>query len=229
MCRIGLMDINSIRNAKGQVWLNVASSTSVLEGFTNLDNSVFLALLPIYPKLSRVMPQRYKALFEKYRLAVDSAPMARYDCRKPIRLPDASVDHILCSHFLEHVKSSEARKILADFYRLLKPHGTLHIVVPDLRAAAVRYVQDRENPEAADKFQRDLILHFENKDSLKLRLLQFRGGFGLTHQWMYDALSMRQRLCTAGFDVVAPIDVPSAEFRKKDGSLHMLARKPPVR
>src|SRR5687767_7132017 len=102
------MDAKSLRNAQGRIWLNVASSTSVLEGFANLDNSIFLALLPIYPAASPFLPAKYRARFEEYRAAAASASVMRHDCRKPVPLPDECVDHILCSHFLEHVKSVEA-------------------------------------------------------------------------------------------------------------------------
>jgi len=135
------------------------------------------------------------------------------------------VDHILCSHFLEHVKADEAKVILSDFFRVLRKGGSLHLVVPDLSAAAERYVRNSEDPEAADEFQRDIILHFEAKDSYRLRLLQFRGGFGLTHQWMYDAASLRQRVMDVGFEVLEANVTPSRDFRKSDGSLHLVAVK----
>ena len=165
-------------------------------------------------------------MFQRYHDAAAEAKFVRRDCRAPIPLPDGSVDHILCSHFLEHVKAVEARAILADFFRVLRAGGTVHVVVPDLYDAAQRYVLRKGDPNAADEFQRDLILHFETKDSLRLRLLQFRGGFGLTHQWMYDEASLRQRVTDAGFVVLVGNETPSAEFRRGDGSLHLTAMKP---
>ena len=214
-----------MQNEDGKLWLNVASSDSVIPGFVNVDNSIFLRFLPVYPLIRPILPERYRTMFGRYKEAASKAQYLRSDCRKPVSLPDGSVDHILCSHFLEHVKAVEGRQILADFFRVLKSGGTVHIVVPNLATAAERYVSQLGDPDAADNFQRDLILHFETEDSLRLRLLQFRGGFGLTHQWMYDQASLRQRLTDAGFCLIEMGDIPSAAFRKDDGSLHLVGVK----
>lgn len=219
------MRVDKIRNQHGEVWLNVASSDQFLPGFVNLDNSPFLRLLPFYRVLRPILPDKYRTMFGRYKNAASQAQFIPRDCRKPIPLPDSSVDHILCSHFIEHVKATEAKMIIADFFRVMKEGASLHLIVPDLLTAAEIYVAKRDDPEAADQFQRDLILHFETRDSFRLRLLQFMGGFGLTHQWMYDAESLRQRLLDVGFEVVDKDVSPSENFRKGDGSLHIVAVK----
>lgn len=52
------------------------------------------------------------------------------DARK-LPYADNSVDHIYCSHVLEHFSFYETDAILAEFVRVLKPHGLLQIAVPD--------------------------------------------------------------------------------------------------
>ena len=41
------MDLEALRNDRGQIWLNVASSRQFLPGLVNLDHSPFLRLLPV--------------------------------------------------------------------------------------------------------------------------------------------------------------------------------------
>lgn len=41
--------------------------------------------------------------------------MLKHDCRKKLPVPVISVDHILCSHFLEHVFPEEMELILSVF------------------------------------------------------------------------------------------------------------------
>jgi SAM-dependent methyltransferase len=45
-----------------------------------------------------------------------------------IQYPEASFDIIFCSHVLEHVPND--RRALAEFFRVLKPHGWMVILVP---------------------------------------------------------------------------------------------------
>ncbi len=46
--------------------------------------------------------------------------------------PDSSVDEIFSSHMLEHVYKEEVVSTLKEWYRVLKPAGTLTLRVPDL-------------------------------------------------------------------------------------------------
>lgn len=221
------MDVQKLRNDQGRIWLNVASSVGVLEGFANLDNSIFLRLLPLYPVLRFVLRPGHRELIEKYRDARARTTLVRHDCRKPLALPDAVADHVLCSHFLEHVSASEVPPILSDFHRVLKPGGTLHIVVPDLMIQVNAYLSARPAADAADAFVGGLLLRRESPGSLLFRLFDFAGGFGLQHQWMYDGPSMSARVANAGFELLATNDTPSARYRHGDGeSVHVVARKP---
>ncbi len=221
------MNLQKLKNDQGRIWLNVASSVGVLEGFANFDNSIFLRVLPLYPLLRFVLGPGHRALVEKYRDARALTPLIRHDCRKPLPLPDAVADHLLCSHFLEHVSADEVPRILADFHRVLKPGGTVHIVVPDLRLQVNAYLSARGEASAADAFGRALLLRQERPGSLRFRVLDFVGGFGLQHQWVYDGDSMAARVAKAGFEILDANDTPSAHYRRGDGeSVHVVGRKP---
>jgi SAM-dependent methyltransferase len=221
------MRLDKLRNDKGEIWLNVASSHYALVGFINLDNHVFLYALD-YPVLLPFIPRKNKDLLEVYRQARNKAALVRHDCRKRLPVPDASVDHILCSHFLEHVYPDEAVEILGDFKRALKPGATMHIIVPDLEAQIDAYIERRRggSETAADDFVRESLLSTPSRASLRFRALELAGGFGLAHHWMYDRDSLRLRIEKLGFQIVEGNDTPSGGFRKDDDSVHVVAKRP---
>ena len=224
-----MRNLQDYRNAKGEIWLNVASSTYVLKDFVNLDNHVFLRTLSLYRRFNAIFPKKYRQRHEEFVAAQKSALLLRHDCRKPLFFPDNSVDHILCSHFLEHVFPDEMEAIIKDFYRVLKAGGTLHVVVPDLQLLAKRYLVKFEQglPCAADEFVEGTILGTRTKGSFKFRLLEFLGGFGLQHYWMYDYASMAAKLKGVGFSISAANTTPSCQYRMDvdDGSVHVVAVK----
>jgi predicted SAM-dependent methyltransferase len=210
------------RNSRGELWLNVGSSYLVLDGFVNLDRSVWLTLAPAYPLLKHTMkPARAEAI-EGMAKARKKAMVVTHDCRKPLPVPNGTVDHILCSHFLEHVPADKGRAILADFSRALRPAGTLHLILPDIRYHVERYVSGATD---ADGFVEETILGNPGR-SRKFRLLENFGGFGLKHQWMYDQISAERRVEAAGLKVVGR-GTPTVDFRCDDPeSLHVFAERP---
>lgn len=221
-------NMKRLRNKKDQIWVNVASSVHVLEDFVNLDNHLFIRFTGIYPFIKKLLPGKYHPLFEAYRRAGEKTILRRHDCRKALPFPEESVDHILCSHFLEHVYPVEMAVIVADFVRVLKKGGTLHVIVPDLALLVRQYLENSEKGDAgaADQFVIDTLLSREQRGSSKYRFLELVGGFGLQHYWMYDSVSLVSRLTKIGFEVLPVNDSPSWDFRLHDGSLHLLVRKP---
>jgi predicted SAM-dependent methyltransferase len=220
-----MYNLDSCKNSAGKIWLNVASSTFVLKEFVNLDNHIFLRTLFIYESFKHLIPRKYWKYHEDLLTARNSTLLIQHDCRKPLLFPDASVDHILCSHFLEHVFPDEMECILKDFRRVLKPGGTLHVIVPDLADMAKQYLSNNSQgkSDAADRFINDTILSKETKGSFTYRLLEFVGGFGLQHRWMYDYSSMATRVENNGFSVLSVNDTPSKEYRLNDDSVHVIA------
>jgi hypothetical protein len=219
--------LDSYRNTEGKLWLNVASSIYVLPHFVNLDNHPMLRIMN-WPKiLKRAIPAKYRLSLESYRRANAIAPLIQHDCRKRLNLPDGSVDHILCSHFLEHVYPDEAEMILTDFHRVLKPGATVHLIVPDIRAQAQDYIEAAAAGDvaAADNFVRATLLTTDDRGTLKYRILEAMGAFGLQHRWMYDLPSLSAKVKAAGFRLIDLNDTPSCSYRKGDGSVHVVGRK----
>lgn len=62
------------------------------------------------------------------------------DARRGLPFPDAQFDVVYHSHTLEHVPRDEARSFLSEQRRVLRPGGTLRVVVPDLEGSARSYL-----------------------------------------------------------------------------------------
>ena len=221
--KTGHIDSGFTIDQRQPIWLNVGSSTSVLEGFINFDNSPLLWVADAAPWLSKILPRKYRTVINDFQDAKRRAPLRRRDCRRPLPYKAGEVDHILCSHVLDFLPPPQLENVLADFYRVLRPEGTLHIILPDVLLMASRYVQGETD---ADQFQRELMLHPEQGESLKFRLLELWGGFGLTYRWMYDLTTATHRLKRSGFDVVDDRETPSSRFRADESaSLHVVGVK----
>lgn len=54
-----------------------------------------------------------------------------FDALDPLPIQDASVRHIHCEHFLEHLTFEDARSFLHDCFRVLESGGSARIIVPD--------------------------------------------------------------------------------------------------
>jgi len=95
-------------------------------------------------------------IYDWTRLDID--PNARdvsivHDIRKPLPLPDTSVEEIYASHVLEHIPYRKVIEVLTDWHRVLTPGGKLSVFVPDIWQLARNF---RDNPTGSNY----LVLHF---------------------------------------------------------------------
>jgi len=73
---------------------------------------------------------------------VSHAPeVMAHDLTTGIPVPDNSADAVYHSHVLEHFSKSNGAAFIQECFRVLKPGGVLRVVVPDLEALALQYVQ----------------------------------------------------------------------------------------
>ena len=67
-------------------------------------------------------------------------------------LPDGAFQEVLAQDVLEHLARDKVAPALAEWARLLAPHGTITLRVPSLPDAAALLSQpDRQSPERADE------------------------------------------------------------------------------
>jgi len=113
---------------------------------------------------------------------------------------DNSVELIYASHILEHFGRHEYKKVLKEWYRVLKPNGILRIAVPDFEAV-VNYYNTKE------------------KDLSKLLGLlvggQKMGQFDY-HKMVFDELLLTSALREVGFKKIYRYDWRKTEHKDID-------------
>lgn len=204
----------------GRAMLNIGCGTRMDRSWTNLDFSPYatLARRPLLAKLLTIAgalsPER------RERLAAIDPQIVRHDLRYGIPFEDETFDVVYHSHFLEHLHPSDGQSMLRECRRVLRPGGTIRIVVPDLERIAKRYMaalsaldagtdnqstRDHENA-IADLF--DQMVRREATGAKEQRGIMrtvegiLRGDPGKTgelHRWMYDRRSLAAVLTRIGF------------------------------
>jgi len=66
------------------------------------------------------------------------------DLRKGISLPDNSCDVVYHSHLIEHLRKNEAKLLLMECFRVLKPGGIIRVAAPDLEKICRAYLETLE-------------------------------------------------------------------------------------
>jgi predicted SAM-dependent methyltransferase len=92
---------------------------------------------------------------------IDASPYVPCDIVariEKIKLRSNSVSVIYSSHVFEHIPRARAKKVLAEWYRILEPSGILYICVPDQEVLFKAYLDHLPNYANAEiKSSTDLI------------------------------------------------------------------------
>lgn len=97
-------------------------------------------------------------------LASTSSTVQVCDLRRGIPYEDQFFDACYSSHLLEHFAQDEAKRLIAECFRILKPKGTIRIVVPDLEAIIKVYICSLEQIDDG------IVGAIENYDWIMLEL-----------------------------------------------------------
>jgi predicted SAM-dependent methyltransferase len=196
------------------VRINLGGADSNPPGWINYDRSRAV-LLARFKLVKRLVWVAHRAGLASKQQLLDWPTHTRVrDLAKGIPHEDASVDAIFSSHMLEHVTPEDALFILSECYRVLKPGGTLRVVVPDLKRVTRRYLDGdlrTQKEPLGDSYMRHLLEHRPAPkgrlpERLVRRLLRTEDG---GHKWMYDTESLIARCRQAGFE-----DVQQVAFRE---------------
>jgi predicted SAM-dependent methyltransferase len=144
-------------------YLNVGSGPKYVEGMVNIDGNIL----------------RKKDLW--------------LDVAIGLPFPRDSVTGIYASHLLEHFDANQARKLLAEFHRVLKRGGAVRLIVPSLQYAIRAYQE--EAPERLPGWP-DTYLSIGGRFN---NFLLCRN----QHRTMFDFTLMEELLKEAGFDKIA--------------------------
>lgn len=221
------MNIEKFRNRHGRIWLNVGSGYFFLDDFLNVDSNFLVFVAPFYRIAKPMLKAPAREWIETYKAKRHGDNFLFANCRRPLHFPPNSVDHILISHFLEHLHLEDATAVVRNYFSILRAGGTLHVIVPDLGQRAREYVSKLGDAAETDAFVAWLNFEKRRMPRLVVRLLRVTGWFDLEHCWLYDYPSLAKLVGDAGFEVLGRNESPSATFRRDDPcQVNVLARKP---
>ena len=103
-----------------------------------------------YPPRQKLHPHFRGPEWREIRLDLDPAVGPDIVCSITDMSPisASTIDAIWSSHNLEHLQRHEVPLALAEFIRVLKPHGLLLLTLPDLQQVAQLVVEDRIEDQA---------------------------------------------------------------------------------
>lgn len=183
--------------------LNIGCGLTAPDGWINIDSSLnaWLAKRPMIKGLlrsTRLLPASTLDIPWPSNITI-------LDITRKLPYPNGSVLHVYSSHLLEHLFRDQAAKLLRECHRVMVPGGIIRIIVPDLREAALKYLEslqhERAAVPAADVFIESLDLAEKTKgsDNFLLRIYRFFVDKN-SHKWAYDEHSLKALLEAAGFE-----------------------------
>lgn len=178
------------------VKINLGCGLAVTTGWVNIDGSLNALVSTLPRPLHRLAyrmtgANRYYSEDEYCRLLRDHY-FIHHDLAYSIPLADGVADFVYSSHFLEHLFRKDGEKLLMESFRVLKPGGTVRVVVPDLEHTLLLYAAGEKDKMLSDNF------FVEDDDSYYAR-----------HKYMYDFDMLADALKRVGF-----YDIRRCEFRK---------------
>lgn len=197
--------------------LNIGCGQSATPGWTNYDNSLSIVLARLPRPLVRLLGTL--RLLSRHTLDfVDYCRAHRIRRASALAIPEASgsIDVVYTSHMFEHLDRSEARLFLRECHRLLRPGGTLRLVVPDLRPRIDYYYLDQHD---GDSLIESFIFDLDKPRGFRPWIVRALTG-GREHHWMYDFRSLAKLVESCGFE--EPIDLKPGETSIEDpGELNL--------
>ena len=166
--------------------VNIGCGLAIAAGWVNIDGSLNALIANLPGSIHRLAyrltgASRYYSEQEYCRL-LGRNYFVHHDLAHGIPLADDSADFIYSSHFLEHLPRRDAENLLRESCRVLKPKGTLRIVVPDLEYALSLYSVGKKEEMLTQYF------FVDDDDSYYAR-----------HKYMYDFEILKGVLEKVGF------------------------------
>jgi predicted SAM-dependent methyltransferase len=138
-------------------------------------------------------------------LSADLVPLTKdtvyIDATRPLPIPDASIDFILCEHMIEHISLRDARSLLVEFRRILRRNGVLRLATPNLDRL-LQMMSATTLDEATQFYISDLNsmpaeIPGDDKDNPVYMLNRLMHDWG--HQFLYNQRTLTTLLLDAGF------------------------------
>jgi SAM-dependent methyltransferase len=211
--------------------VNVGCGATPTRGWLNLDGSLTVRLA----RVPGLIPAAHRlGLVTKQQLAftrvVQEAGIRPANAARRLPLSNSSVEVLYTSHMVEHLTRVEARRFLAEAFRVLRPGGFIRVAVPNLGLYVARYLDSTD----ADAFIEGTLLGIDAPRGPLQRVKSLLTGSN-GHMWMYDEASALRLLSSGGFvdgealragQTTIP-DPGALDLHERDAeSLYVEARKP---
>lgn len=108
-----------------------------------------------------------------------------FDICKGFPIPDGVIAEIFSAATLEHLRKHHVDHVLSEFWRILRPGGTLTICMPDMEKIARQIVDHGDS----DAIQQNLFGKFKSDET----------DLYDTHKWMCSEREMHAMLAALGF------------------------------
>lgn len=181
--------------------INLGSSTTSPQGWIGISGGITILFLNlpgfvlrfIYPLSSRSKKTPFSEFYKK----VKSSRIMHHNLFYGIPFKNDVVSNVFTSHFFEHLSYDSAIFLAMESYRVLKPGGMFHIVVPSLNSDVNKLKQaiqeyDNGNPAAAREFLTEPYVDLTDPFS--------------HHRYMYDFDDMKILLEKAGFRNITQVE-----------------------
>ncbi len=181
--------------------INLGSSTTSPQGWIGISGGITILFLNmpafllrmVYPLSSRSKKTSFKDFYKKVR----SSRILHHNLFYGIPYKNGVVSNVFTSHFFEHLSYNTALFMAIESYRVLKPGGMIHIVVPSLESDVNKLKQATKD--------------YDNGDSSAARYLLTEPYVDLTdpfshHRFMYDFDDMKTLLEKAGFKNITQVE-----------------------
>ena len=191
-----------------------------------IDGGVYVLLqkvpVPILKLVSRFTETQKKYSVEEYIQKIRGGDFLHHELDYGIPFDDNCIPAIFSSHFFEHITQMDANRLLRECFRVLKPGGTIRVVVPSLDEEVARI--------------RQAVRQYEAGDVSAIQAFVTSNGVGYTnkydnHRWMYNFAEMREALRRAGFVQITEVRfrqgrIPEVEKLDTRGGIFVEASKP---
>jgi SAM-dependent methyltransferase len=144
-------------------------------------------------------------------------PLTKHYMDATIRWPmeDGAASFVYADNVIEHITLAQARAMLAEAYRCLRPGGVLRLVTPDLRAHVELYLSGEPALQSpAGQHYRNSGLVVEHPvDLVRVPIASFGHHIG----YLYDFETLDSELRRAGFDEVIRCELGRSSHPELDG------------
>ena len=182
--------------ATKDIRINLGCGPNTAPNWENYDRSP-MQLLRKFPAVAKAFSK--VGILTQDHLQQWPDDVQRRNLAKPLPQADQTVSATYSSHMLEHLYLDDARKLLAECHRVMKPGAIIRLALPDGEQIAREFldVAEGDDGSAGLRFQEMLRAHPDAKPTGR-RKVTFVGGSNY-HKWQPTRGLVKSLLEEAGF------------------------------